>query len=1394
MAQRQNNLFAAEDWKVAYKAYSQVNYQAYDFDTMRGAMVDYVKTNFPENFNDYIESSEFIAIIELLAYLSQSLAFRMDINSRENFLETAERRDSVFKIARMLGYNPKRNIPASGLMKVTSIRTTEPLLDSQGNNLSNKTIYWDDANSADTYEQFISIMNSAMSTTNRFTSPLKSGKVGDIPTELYQINTPLNSPLVYNFDLTINGTQRVFNVANPDFNDNKNFYERHPDPTNLFNMIYRNDGKGLNSIDTGFFVMFKQGVLEFEDFNFTTPIQNRLQEVSKTNINETDVYLQEIATTGQVLNKWTKIPNTVGQTLNYNSQQLSTRNLYSVENVDTSGIRLRFPDGNFGNVPSGVYRLWHRTSDPVRYTIQPEDARNISITIPYVNNKGKQFALNVTFALQYSVSNSFPAESISAIKERASQVFYTQNRMVSAQDYNVFPASQSNNVKKIKAINKTHAGHSRYIDINDPTGTYHNVDTFADDAYLYVNDSRTTDTVVVNSVTPALEIVSSTIPAKLKELQVNNFVYYDMRNAWTNSSRGGSVNNFKYGEQDKIVWNPLPLSRTSKTGYISEMITTGQRNVLVNTHPKTKVFKENTFIKFVDPSATTNYKWVRIVNIENNGALSAGLSTTVGPIALSEEVPGLWEARELIVSMRKLFTQAEATAVQNAITAEQTFGIGYNIITDSWYIIPNSELSVSSKTGKFSIDTNSAGPNSWVILMEYSAVDVASYKYTMTVRGMDYIVQSANDLKFYNVKNVKTLGSDNKSNKDSIIFTRTNTKPGTSETFEWVGNKWKNSELGLEIEPVGLTINLPLRTRDTKATDVTTTWTSNFGIFDPAGANLAGHVSNNRYVDDAIITLNTYHQVGGITSETNVVIANNIGTVQSFPSKIVIPFSNTTFGKNIVDSSEAVPFVSYRQVPNEGNVGDEVVFKALANITYSNGTQTGTDSTGALSYGTDGASLDSSTVGRLVLKDFDTVTETGNLEYQRVQNGDYHFSKDGSSKPVASDKFSIYYENSQEKLEQSIKWDIVDTYRESDGYTDPRKVKVTPMDTDGDLVPDRPTQFAEYVDESDLVFFEYYTDFDGYRYDRPFSGVIRDFRREDALDVDDAKNIVSPTSYRNNFSLSATQWVVVKNKTVAEQFENKVNTKGLIIYVVDEDKTYQLTPLSTSLSTVELVETTDYFVRNGRGKTQNTESTVQDAGTIRWNHVAPNDVRIDPSISNIVEMVVLTSSYYTSVQEWQARPTVEFPLEPTPNELALEFSELNEYKAASDSLVFRSGKFKLLFGTQAAEEHKARFKVVKLSDNISDNELKSKIITAINNYFDVSNWEYGENFYFTELSSYIHQTLGSSIGSIVILPKNTTGRFGEMFQVKAEPNELFLSTASVNDIEIVSRLDNQSLK
>ena len=105
------------------------------------------------------------------------------------------------------------------------------------------------------------------------------------------------------------------------------------------------------------------------------------------------------------------------------------------------------------------------------------------------------------------------------------------------------------------------------------------------------------------------------------------------------------------------------------------------------------------------------------------------------------------------------------------------------------------------------------------------------------------------------------------------------------------------------------------------------------------------------------------------------------------------------------------------------------------------------------------------------------------------------------------------------------------------------------------------------------------------------------------------------------------------------------------------------------------------------------------------------------------------------------------------------------------------------------------FKVVKIpGTTLSDNEIKSQIISLFNSYFFVDNWEFGENFYFTELSSYIHSNMGNSIGSIIILPKNTSGSFGDLFQVKAEPNELFLSTATVNDITIVEKINSQTLR
>ena len=121
-------------------------------------MINYLRENYPEDFNDYIESSEYLALIDMMAFLGQSFAFRVDLNSRENFLELAERRESILRLSRTLSYNAKRNKPATGLLKWESVSTTEDVIDGNGRNVSNQEIVWNDPSNPNWLDQFIRII------------------------------------------------------------------------------------------------------------------------------------------------------------------------------------------------------------------------------------------------------------------------------------------------------------------------------------------------------------------------------------------------------------------------------------------------------------------------------------------------------------------------------------------------------------------------------------------------------------------------------------------------------------------------------------------------------------------------------------------------------------------------------------------------------------------------------------------------------------------------------------------------------------------------------------------------------------------------------------------------------------------------------------------------------------------------------------------------------------------------------------------------------------------------------------------------------------------------------------------------------------------------------------
>jgi len=122
---RLGQLNAAESWLNNYRYLVNADFKAYDFESLRTALLEYIQLNYPEDFNDFISSSEYVALVDLMSFMGQNLAFRADLNLRETFLETAEVRGNVLSIARQLGYKPFRNGAATGFLKITSVTTTQ---------------------------------------------------------------------------------------------------------------------------------------------------------------------------------------------------------------------------------------------------------------------------------------------------------------------------------------------------------------------------------------------------------------------------------------------------------------------------------------------------------------------------------------------------------------------------------------------------------------------------------------------------------------------------------------------------------------------------------------------------------------------------------------------------------------------------------------------------------------------------------------------------------------------------------------------------------------------------------------------------------------------------------------------------------------------------------------------------------------------------------------------------------------------------------------------------------------------------------------------------------------------------------------------------------------------
>ena len=1115
---RLNRLLVAEDWKRIYQSFRNAEFKSYDFDTLRRVMVNYLRENYPEDFNDYIESSEYLALIDLIAFLGQNISYRVDLNARENFLELAERRESVLRLARMLSYNPKRNQPANGLLKLTAVSTTEDIFASNGNNLRGQTILWNDPSNSSWREHFTKILNSSLPTSNQYGNPIKSDLIGGVSTDQYKVNG-LNLDLpVYSFDKPVEGITTGFEIVSTDI-ENGSIVEEIPLPGNNLGFLYRDDGKGPASSNSGFFVHFRQGKLENGGFEITSSSTNQIVNIDAENINNSDVWLYKLNNDGVETEYWTKVDALEGNNVIYNSLNKKIRNFYSVLTRVGDRINLVFPDGVFGNLPNGQFRCYYRTSQGKNSIIVPSALSGITIKVDYLSRNNTRQTITLTFDLQYTVSNGTTTESNASIKRNAPSTYYTQNRMITAEDYNVAPLGISQKIIKAKTVNRTSSGISRYFDVIDATGKYSTTNLFSDDGVIYTEKFEEKTEFSFGSQADIEGVIINTIQPILKDRKILNF-YYDNFPKIIVGDLGAT-------------WNQVSKDTNRSTGYFSTEDDSITYNVGTFTANSLRLIEEGTLCKFVAPTGfyfmtdgslksvpeTTkgirSYVWSKVISVRGNGTETI---SNQGAIVFNDIIPEGAILQEIRPRLAGTLIDDVKVQILDQAFAYNRFGLRYDDRLRQWRLITDSNLNTTGEfsTGKSGDGTNAGLDASWLLLFETNG-----NKYTITTRQQRYVFESDKNIRFY--------------------------------------------------------------------------YDSTDKIFD-------------------------------------------------------------------------------------------------------------------------------SRTGKIV------------KDYIKVLNINY---KPDDIMPFTSD----------------FTWQIVEEYRDQEGYIDTKKIQISFYDSDDDGVIDDPDLFDLIVDPAT----------------NPLQKIILQKR------------------------------IVASGGEIDYRFVDKED-EGILIF---ESETF-IGPLSnyedgqkfyfTNIDLFKAYDSSLGLLQNISGyKSLNGRSGLK----FHYVHSADEQVRIDPSSSNIMDCYLLTREYDNAYRTYLKNSTTySKPLPPSSDQLFRDYgAELNKIKSISDEIVYHPVKYKNLFGSTAKADLQATFMVVKNSDVVlNDNDVKSRILTVINRYFSIENWDFGDTFYFSELSAYVINELAPDIVSFLIVPKQGTKNFGKLFEIKSESDEIFINSAKVSDIEIIDQNTATKLK
>jgi hypothetical protein len=453
-----------------------------------------------------------------------------------------------------------------------------------------------------------------------------------------------------------------------------------------------------------------------------------------------------------------------------------------------------FGDGVFSEIPVGIFRAYVRASNGLQYIINPAEMQNVVLPISYIDRNGNLQTITFTCGITQPVSNAQARESIDAIKQRAPARYYTQNRMVNGEDYNLFPFTLYNSIIKSKALNRASIGTSRYLDLVDNTGKYSSTNTFSSDGAIWEENILPTFLFTWNNRNEIADVITNQIQPDILAATFKQFYYANFPRITVNT-----------GATALSTWHQSTTLANETTGYFQNA---AGSPVMVGTFSSTafQYVVPSALIKFVAPAgyyfdSDNRLKaglptrpedhleiWAsptRIIGDGSNGG-QGNFTSGQGPITLNNFVP----TGAIVDSIIPVLITDLPLTIQEEMAQQillfRNFGLGYDndgsVPTSggagTWYIITSTNLAADAAWSQ-TYAGNTSGANldaSW--LVQFVATDNI---YTVTDRGLAYSFGSVLQTRFFFYGDEKIYDSRTGTTvRDFINVLAVNTKPDSS--------------------------------------------------------------------------------------------------------------------------------------------------------------------------------------------------------------------------------------------------------------------------------------------------------------------------------------------------------------------------------------------------------------------------------------------------------------------------------------------------------------------------------------------------------------------------------------------------------------------------------------